>query len=61
MKETRVKTGQVVGDSLESTEGTLVAECFSTCLMVNSHISLLCEPCFVLQRVKKEDFQSHAG
>lgn len=61
-KETRVKTGQEAGGTQNQFMGLLQPVCFSTCLMVNSQISVLFEPCFVLQWVKKEeDFWSHAG
>lgn len=53
-KETRVKMEQVVGDTVESVEKTLALLCFSTCLMDHSQISLLYEPCFVFQWVKKK-------
>lgn len=53
-KETRVKMEQVVGDTVESVEKTLAPLCFSTCLMDHSQISLLYEPCFVFQWVKRK-------
>lgn len=53
-KETRVKMEQVVGDTVESVEKTLAPHCFSTCLMDHFQISLLYEPCFVFQWVKRK-------